>query len=52
MNYDIVICFRIDDLESAKNIKDWLENYGFKNRVNVCSVNFGVAFGIQLCMTE
>lgn len=41
MNYDIVICFRIDDLESAKNIKDWLENYGFKNRVSVCSVNFG-----------
>lgn len=41
MNYDIVICFRSDDLESAKSIKDWLENYGYKDRVSVCSVNFG-----------
>ena len=41
MNYDIVICFRIDDLESAKSIKNWLENNGYKDRVSVCSVNFG-----------
>lgn len=41
MNFDIVICFRSDDLESAKNIKDWLENNGYKGRVSVCSVNFG-----------
>lgn len=41
MNYDIVICFRRDDHESAKNIKNWLESNGYKNRVSVCSVNFG-----------
>lgn len=41
MNYDIVICFRMDDAESAKIIKDWLENNGYKDRVSVCSVNFG-----------
>lgn len=41
MNYDIVICFRSDDLESAKNLKAWLENNGYKDRVSLSSVNFG-----------
>lgn len=41
MNYDIVICYRIDDNETANNIKDWLEKYGFQKKVSVCSANFG-----------
>ena len=44
MNYDIVIAFRIDDNESARMIKHWLEEHGYKNRISQCNCNFGGGF--------
>jgi len=39
MSYDIAICFRMCDNETANSMKQWLNNKNYS--VSVCSSNFG-----------